>query len=112
MVILISGYKVYCSACSWQRLVTPVNQKLQVCLSGSTSNSSSSKLARMPRQFHCTIVAIYLVLFLFGLELDAPPKSMAISSSELYLLDSLTRSPDPLVVPLEMWTLGDALSEA
>ena len=33
---------------------------------------------------------------LLGLKLDAPPKSMAISSNELYLLASLTRSPDPL----------------
>ena len=31
---------------------------------------------------------------MFGLKVDAPPKS--ISSNELYLLASLTRSPDPL----------------
>ena len=56
------------------------------------SNSSSSKSTQRSRQFHWIILAIYSCLLLFGLELDA----QSISSNELYLLASLTRSPDPL----------------
>ena len=53
----------------------------------------------------------HLFTFTFvGLVLDAPPRSMAISSSELYLLESLTRSTDPLGGRLEMLGLVDGLS--
>ena len=66
-----------------------------------------SKASTVPLNYHI----IYLFLLLFGLVLDAPPSSMAISSSELNLLDSLTISPDPLGGRLEILVLVNDFSE-